>query len=62
MSNAFTYIYYINLGHLTKRNDGRALGTRAISVFFDAIMERQKRESLEAAIQSRIIDMKTKSN
>ena len=59
MSNAFTYIHYINLGHLTKRNDGRALGTRAISVFFDAIMERQKRESLEAAIQSRIIDMRT---
>ena len=62
MSNAFTYIHYINLSHVTKRNNGRALGTRTISGYVDTIMERQKRESLEAAIQSRIIDMTTKSN
>ena len=62
MSNAFTYIHYINLGQVTKRNDGRALGTRTISGYFDTIMERQKRDSLEAAIKSRIIDMRTKSN
>ena len=35
----------------------RALGTRIISGYFDTILERQKRESLEAAIQTRIIDM-----
>ena len=46
MSNAFTYIHYINLGHVTKRNDGRALGARTISGYFDTIMERQKRREL----------------
>ena len=59
MSNAFTYIHYIDLSHVTKRNNGWALGTRTISGYVDTIMERQKRESLEAAIQSRIIDMRT---
>ena len=46
MNNAFTYIHYINLGHVTKRNDCRALGARTISGYFDTIMERQKRREL----------------
>lgn len=62
MSNAFTYIHHINLGHVTKSNHGRALGTRMISGYFVKIRERQKRERLEAANQSRIKDMRTKSN
>ena len=61
MSNAFTCIHYINLGHVTKRNDGRALGARTISGYFDTIMERQKRRELGGCNSGRIIDMRTKS-